>query len=330
MKALVYTADHETTYRDEPEPQLRPGDALLKVDAVGICGSDMHAWHGHDPRRIPPMILGHEAAGTVLEGKTPGAKVAVNPLIPCGACPPCRDGRTNLCPNRQMIGMQYAGAFADLLAVPESNLIPVPDGMNPVFAALTEPCATGWHAVALAARVAWRPMPELEILVIGGGSVGLLSALITRHYGCASVRLAETNPLRRKTARAAGIDAFDPISDPAVPASFDIVLDCVGTVPTRAAAIGAVKPGGVISHVGLQDWAGEFDARTLTLSEITFQGVYCYTDSDLRASIAALHAGFLGDLAWAEPRPMADGAEAFHDLDQSRTPAAKIVLMPRG
>lgn len=330
MKALVYTANNETTYRDEPDPQLRPGDALVQVNAVGICGSDMHAWHGHDPRRIPPMILGHEAAGIVLEGKTPGAHVAVNPLIPCNTCAPCRSGRTNLCPNRQMIGMQYAGAFADMVAVPEGNLIPVPDGMNPAFAALTEPCATGWHAVALAARAAWRPMPELTTLVIGGGSVGLLSALIARLYGCTSVRLAETNPLRRETVAAAGIDVFDPINDPADPASFDVVLDCVGTIGTRAAAIKSVAPGGVVSHVGLQDWAGEFDARTLTLSEITFQGVYCYTDTDLRASIAALHSGALGDLAWAEPRPMAEGAEAFHDLDQGRTPAAKIVLMPQG
>ncbi len=328
MKALFYTATQETAYRDAPEPEPRPGEALVKVDAVGICGSDMHAWHGHDPRRVPPLILGHEACGTVLEGPAPGKRVVFNPLITCGACGFCHEGRANLCARRELIGMRLPGAFAERIAIPAGNLIPVPEDMDPAKAALTEPCATAWHGLTLAARAAWRPVPESRALVIGGGSVGLLAGLILKAWGAREVQLAETNPLRRKTAAAAGLDVFDPLEDPAGSAGFDLVFDAVGAAATRAAAITAARPGGVIAHVGLQDWAGDFDSRTLTLSEIAFLGVYTYTDADLRASLAALYDGRLGTLDWIEERPLAEGGGAFHDLDAGRSAAAKIVLRP--
>jgi 2-desacetyl-2-hydroxyethyl bacteriochlorophyllide A dehydrogenase len=328
MKALVYTAVETTEYRDAPEPVCAPADALVKVEAVGICGSDMHAWHGHDPRRVPPLILGHEACGTVINGPEPGARVVVNPLIACGACTFCQTGRTNLCRSRELVGMRLPGAFAEQIALPARNLIPVPDGMDPATAALTEPCATAWHALALAARAAWRPIPECRALVIGGGSVGLLAALILKAWGARDVHLAETNRLRRETAAGTGLEVFDPLAAPASNAEYDLVLDAVGSVATRASAIAAVSPGGVISHVGLQDWAGEFDSRTLTLQEVTLLGVYTYTDADLRASLAALHDGRLGNLDWTEQRPLSQGGEAFSDLDANRTAAAKIILRP--
>jgi len=328
MKALFYTGTEETEYRDAPEPDPGPGDAVVAVEAAGICGSDMHAWHGHDPRRVPPLILGHEACGTVLEGPTPGARVVFNPLIACGVCDFCQTGRSNLCAAREMIGMRLPGAFAERIALPARNLIPVPDGMDPAKAALTEPCATAWHALVLAVRSSWRPIPECRCLVIGGGSVGLLGGLILKAWGARGVRLAETNALRRETAASAGLEVFDPIATPADTAGYDLVLDAVGANATRAAAIAAVRPGGVMAHLGLQDWAGEFDARTLTLSEVTFIGVYTYTDADLRASLAALHDGRLGALDWIEERSLADGGRAFHDLDAGRTSAAKVVLKP--
>lgn len=328
MKALVYTATKATEYRDEPEPSLGPGDALVAVDAVGICGSDMHAWHGHDPRRVPPLVLGHEAAGRVLEGAMKGRRVVLNPLITCGVCQACREGRSNLCPARELIGMRRAGAFAERVAIAERNLIAIPDGMDPAKAALTEPCATAWHALALAARAAWRPLPESKALVIGGGSVGLLGALILKAWGAAEVRLAETNALRRRTAEAADVEAFDPLETPAAPESVDLVLDAVGATATRRAALAAVRSGGVVSHVGLQDWAGDFDARSLTLREVALLGVYTYCDADLRASLAALYDGRLGALDWVEERPLAEGGAAFLALDQGLSAAAKIVLRP--
>lgn len=328
MKALVYTAPGECIVREEPEPDPAPGEVLVHIEAVGICGSDMHAWHGHDPRRKPPLILGHEAAGTVIDGNGSGRRVALNPLIVCGQCHHCRTGRGNLCPSRDLIGMRRPGAFAERVAIPESNLIDIPDDMPTTVAALAEPCATAWHAVTLARRVRSRPLAEAVAQVIGGGAVGLLTALILRHCGVAEVRLAETNPRRLKTVNEAGITGFDPLAGDQQTGACDLVFDAVGSARTRAAAIAATAPGGVIVHIGLQDAMGDFDARTLTLGEIAFLGAYTYTDADFRASLNALARGALGDTAWVEERPLADGGRAFEELDRGLSAGAKVMLRP--
>src|SRR6185295_7021864 len=136
--------------------------------------------------------------------------------------------------------------------------------------------------------------------------------------------------LRRDSARSTGsCDPFDPASQSGpAEASCDLVIDAVGAKSTRTAALRAVRPGGVIVHVGLQDWASEIDMRKLTLAEIALIGTYTYSTADLNATVAALYRGAFGDLAWVEERSLADGASAFADLDGGRTAAAKIVLRP--
>lgn len=330
MKALVYTNPLEITFRDEPDPQLVAGEVVLKIDAVGICGSDMHAYHGHDPRRKPPLILGHELAGTVVAGPFIGKRFTANPLITCGHCEYCVQGRNNLCSNRTMVGMTRPGAFAELMSIPTSSLVEIPPEMNARTAALTEPAATALHALNLSMRAMHRPLAEGKLLVIGGGAIGMLVALLAKHYGCRDIRVAETNLLRRASvAKHAGVAVFDPVAEQAVDInSMDLVVDAVGAKVTRSAAFAAVKPGGVIMHVGLQDWASEIDMRKLTLAEITLLGTYTYSTADLHATVAALVAGAFGDLAWVEERPLAGGARAFSDLHEGRSAAAKIVLRP--
>ena len=117
MKALVYTAEKEVRFQDEPTPEPGPGEVVVSIDAVGICGSDMHAYLGHDARRVPPLILGHEAAGRVVDGSTAGDLVVINPLITCGHCDECLGGRANLCEQRDIIGMYRPGALAERVAV---------------------------------------------------------------------------------------------------------------------------------------------------------------------------------------------------------------------
>ena len=134
MKALVYTNPLELTLSEEPDPAPAKGEALLSVRAVGICGSDMHAYHGHDPRRVPPLILGHEAVAQVVEGAQKGRSVVLNPLISCGRCDYCSGGRSNLCPDRSLVGMNRPGAFAELIAMPEANLIALPADMDDIEA----------------------------------------------------------------------------------------------------------------------------------------------------------------------------------------------------
>ena len=328
MKALVYTAPRTLEYRDEPDPAPAEGEALVRIDAVGICGSDMHAWHGHDERRVPPMILGHEAAGEIVGGKGAGRRVTMNPSITCGTCICCVVGRTNLCKNRAMIGMTRPGAYAQYVSVPDACLVDLPEGLAPEQAALTEPTATAWHAVNLAEKAMARPLAELHTLVIGGGSIGLLAALILKSRGARTVRLAEINPLRRETAAKAGVQCLDPADTQLAGDCAHVVFDAVGSATTRALAIHTVHPGGALIHIGLQEAGGELDVRKITLQEIAFLGCYTYTMADLHSSADALFRGVLGDLDWVEYRPLSDGAAAFDDLNAGRTPAAKIVLVP--
>ena len=327
MKALVYTAPHEVTYRDEPAPSRGTEEVLLHIDAAGICGSDMHAYHGHDPRRVPPLILGHELSARVVEGPGEGRRVTVNPLITCGRCEYCVQGRDNLCAHRTMIGMTRAGGFAELMTTAASSVIDIPQDISVRAAALTEPAATALHAIAIATRALVRPLPECNVLVLGGGAIGMLAALLLQSYGVRRISVGETNALRRASlTNATQAHVYDPAREQ--PSGADLVLDAVGAGATRTTALGAVKPGGVVMHVGLMDWASEIDMRKLTLAEITLIGTYTYTTTDLRAAVAALAGGAFGDLAWVEERPLADGAAAFRDLHEGRSAAAKIILRP--
>jgi len=333
MKALVYTQPGEMQLQDRPLPEAAAGEVLLKIEAVGICGSDMHAFHGHDPRRLPGLVLGHEFVGRIEHSAAPGfaagTRYTGNPLIVCGTCEYCAQGRNNLCANRTMVGMTRPGAFAEYMSIPAASLIAMPQSMDTVAAALTEPAATAWHAVNLSLRALARPLHECRVLVIGGGAIGMLAALLLRHLGVDRLCLTELNPLRRAAvAQHAQCEVIDPKTQPLPEAAFDYVIDAVGAKATRTQAFAAVKPGGVIMHVGLQDWASEIDMRKLTLAEITLLGTYTYTTADLRATVDALHRGVFGDLSWVEQRRLGDGAAAFVDLDQGRCASAKVVLRP--
>ena len=330
MKALVYTGDHEVIYRDEPDTQPAAGNILVKVEASGICGSDMHAYHGLDERRVPPLILGHEASGVALSGHYKDQRVAINPITTCGVCHDCISARTNLCAEREIIGMRLAGAFAEYVDVPEANLIPVPQRLSQQHASLMEPTAVSLHSVILAEKILHRSISECRALVIGGGAIGLLAALILKHKGTREIFLSETADARRQTVKDTGCcDVFDPLTgERPEENTFDLVIDAVGSGPTRADACRFARPGGVISHIGLQDNAEGLDARKLTLQEITFIGNYTYTIADLHASLELLADGGLGSMDWLEIRPMSEGASAFREIHQSQTKAPKIILQP--
>jgi threonine dehydrogenase-like Zn-dependent dehydrogenase len=330
MKALVYTNTLELQYRDEPTPVPASDEALIKIEAVGICGSDMHAYHGHDARRVPPLILGHEAVGVVQNGSQTGKRVVLNPLITCGHCNHCQGGRSNLCAERELIGMIRAGAFAEYINIPERNLLDIPQDMDSAIASLTEPAATSLHAVYLAEKVLHRPLSECRALILGGGSIGVFAALMLKHKGCKAIYLGDTNALRRETAeKLGGITIYNPIGGAQPEAgSFDLVIDAVGSGRTRAASSELVASGGVISHVGLQDNEAGLDIRRLTLDEITFLGNYTYSVVDLKAAIDLLYSGALGSLDWVDTRSLSDGAAAFREIHEGEAASPKIVLVP--
>jgi 2-desacetyl-2-hydroxyethyl bacteriochlorophyllide A dehydrogenase len=333
MKALVYTQPRELQLLTVPPPELVAGEVVLKIEAVGICGSDMHAWHGHDPRRKPGLVLGHEFAGRIAESAAPGFETGSrwtgNPLITCGVCEYCVQGRNNLCSDRTMVGMTRPGAYSEYMSIPAASLVAIPQDMPARTAALTEPAATAWHAINLSMRALQRPLHECRVLVIGGGAIGMLAALLYRRLGVTRLTVTELNPRRRETLeKAIGCEVIDPRKTPLQESSYEHVMDAVGAKVTRQQALASVKPGGVMMHVGLQDWASEIDMRKLTLAEITLLGTYTYTTADLRATVDALHQNQFGDLAWVEERALSDGPQAFLDLDSGASAAPKIVLRP--
>jgi len=325
MKALVYTAPETFAYCDAPEPSPALGEELVRVESAGICGSDMHAYLGHDERRPAPLILGHEVSGRTIGVDQ---RVTINPLVSCGTCRACLAGQDNLCPHRQIISMPpREGSFAERLAIPAGNLVAVPDHIIPDQAALAEPIACGWHAARIA-RAHAAGAEGAKALVIGGGAIGLGAALSLRAKGLTDILLVEPNPVRRRyiELRCDQVCAApDQIESGYAP---DIVIDGVGLAATRAQATALVRPGGIIVHIGLGSAQGGLDIRRMTLQEITFVGTYTYTAQDFRDTAQAMFDGRLGALDWIEQRPLSAGAAAFEDIRQGRVAAPKIILKP--
>ena len=320
MKALVYTGTMATEIRDVPEPEPGPGQVLVDLAYCGLCGSDMHAWHGRDERRVPPLVLGHEAVGTATTGDMAGRRVAVNPLMTCGDCGPCHRGNEHLCAGRELIGMKVPGAFAERLAVDAVNLYPIGDGLGFEMAALAEPLACAIHAVRLG------PLEPAgrEVAILGGGAIGLLAAHFYRHLGFTAVRIAETNARRRAGLAKLGLgEVYDPLEGG--PGGADIVFDAVGSGATRKAASSLARPGGTIVHIGLQDSLEGLDTRRVTLQEIAFVGSYCYRNSDFEEALALLDAGAVETEGWTEIRPLDEGGDAFLAVHEGRAPA-KVIL----
>lgn len=324
MKALVYTGPESLTYRDEPVPAVSENEHLVRIDTVGICGSDMHAYLGHDDRRPAPLILGHEAAGVIEGGPRDGDRVTINPLVSDPDSAESRAGRENICPNRQIISMPpRPGAFAGYVAMPETNLVTVPDHVTLEKAALAEPLAVSWHAARLGME-ALHPAMERRALVIGGGAIGVAAVLALRAMGVDDVTIAEPNDMRR--AYLSDHCGFAAVAK--AEGAFPLVVDAVGIAPTRSVASALAAPGGAILHIGLGDGDGGLDIRRMTLQEITFIGTYTYTAQDFRDTAQAICDGRLGPLDWVEARSLSDGAAAFADIRAGRVAAPKIILKP--
>ena len=324
MKALVYTATMESEIQEVAPPEPAPGQTIVKLALCGICGSDMHAWHGHDERRIPPLVLGHESVGVALNGPHAGARVAINPLISCHQCNVFVGGNPHLCATRELIGMRIPGAFAEQVMVPDHNVIPLDEAVTFENATLAEPTAVAVRTVVLARRGG--STPQDRVVGLGGGAIGLLCAQVLVAYGYAPPLVAETNPLRRATLDSLGIcQTYDPQEATIDDGSVDLVIDAVGMGATRAASTAMLRPGGVLIHVGLQDNEAGLDTRRMTLQEITFIGTYCYTPNDFAEALAMLTDGRVTGDGWTDLRPLDDGAKAFVDIHQGRA-APKIIL----
>ena len=334
MHALVYTDTQKIEYREEKNPTEKQGESILKIQASGICGSDMHAYHGKDDRRIPPLILGHEVSGVIQNGKFKDKTVVLNPLISCEKCDYCKNGREHLCPERTMIGMsrpiKREGGLAELVSVPEKNIYEVPKALDTKEAALAEPTAVALHAVILAEQTLKKSLVESKVLVQGAGAIGLLCGLIlSKDKNCKNIVLSDPNK-KRLDECSKYLDAkfVNPTDKSIKENDFDLVMDSVGLEVSRQQAIHVVAPGGSIVHIGLTQPAGTFDFRKLTIQEITLIGTYCYTNNDFKNTLNLLTNKKLGSLEWIEYRELKNGAQAFREIHDGTCVAPKIILIP--
>ena len=334
MHALVYTGTNKIDFREEKDPIAKPGETLIKVKASGICGSDMHAYHGNDERRIPPLILGHEVSGTSLDGKYKNKDVVINPLISCEKCDYCNNQREHLCPERTMIGMstpiKREGGLAELVSVPEKNIFEVPKKLSIKEAALAEPAAVALHAVLLAEQNLKKTLSECKILIQGAGAIGLLCGLVlNKEKKSTNIIMSDPNKKRlEECAKYLKANFVSPDDKSIKENNFDLILESVGLEVTRHQAIKSIAPGGTIVHIGLTQPSGTFNFKKLTIQEITLVGTYCYTNMDFQKTLKILTEKKLGDLGWIEYRDLKKGSEAFNEIHNGTCVAPKIILIP--
>ena len=311
------------------EPRQGDDDVLVRPDAAGICGSEIEGYLGRMPNRVPPLVMGHEFAGTVLAsgrgapGDWTGRRVVVNPLLSCRICARCKAGERNLCANRRLIGVHVSGGFAERVAVPAANLVALPDALDARIGALVEPLANAVHAVGLARR----PVAPAKAVILGGGTIGVFGLHAARAAGIPDVRVVEPNADRRAAALAAGARAVHAdASELAAERNADLVIDAVGATATRRSALDIVRPGGTIVLLGLHEDETALPFHRVVRDQVALQGSFAYTDTDFTAALDLLTSGRVRLGAISGILPLEAGPEAFASLAEGPTPLLKTFL----
>lgn len=318
MEALVWLGGDQLSIENVEPPEPSAGETIFHVSLAGICGSDLHAYRGAGGKRRPPLVLGHEAVGRV-DGDD--RLFVVFPLQGCRVCLACQARRENLCPNRQLLGLDRPGTFAELVAVPADALVAVPDGVRADVAALTEPLAT-----ALAVFSGYELSAGQHVAVIGCGSIGLLAVYAAVRAGC-TVTAADPVAARRRAAIEVGASDVAESAEQWPVGAADFVVDAVGIEQTWTAALKTVRPGGIVDVVGLGQASGVVAIGDIVRSGLTLRGTYAYTRDDFAAALAML-AEQPPSTSWLERLPLKEGPAAFESLATLRARAVKILLQP--
>jgi L-iditol 2-dehydrogenase len=343
MKALTLTAYNEFEFGESPTPEAGPGEVLVRVKACGICGSDIHGFDGTSGRRIPPIIMGHEASGEIHEVGAgvdrwkAGDRVTFDSMVYCGECGFCRKGLGNLCRNRRVLGVscdeyRHHGAFAEFVKVPARILYAIPDHLTFEQAAFCEPLSIALHA---ARRVSAGPGDSA--LVIGAGVIGLLVVQALKAHGCGPVFVSDLSDARLEVARRTGADDVFRADRCDVPADVhsrtggegvDIAMECVGFSPALNAAIESTRRGGRVGLVGNLQAACDFPLQKVVTRELSLFGS-CASAGEYQPAVDALAAGRI-DIAplLSAVAPLEEGPQWFARLHAGREPLIKVVLRP--
>ena len=322
-------------------PVPAPGEVLVQVKAVGICGSDVHGYAGQTGRRIPPLVMGHEAAGTVarvgsqVRGIREGTAVCFDSTIFCNACAACQRGRHNRCVQRSVLGvsadgMKRQGAMAEYVLLPAWTLHKIPPGLSFVAAALLEPVSIGMHAAARAGSLADR-----VVLIIGAGTIGLCTLLAVQMHRPRAIIVSDLNKNRLVLARSLGADAavepaqvvstVDAHSDAA---GTDVTFEVVGITETLGAAVASTRMGGRIVLIGNAARMPPVDTQAVISKELTLIGSYA-SAGEYPQALRAVASGAIEPLPLVSGvYPLEAGASCFRRLHRAEEDLIKIVLEP--
>ncbi len=343
MRALLLTEYRKLELTDAERPVVGPADVLVRVAACGICGSDVHGYDGSSGRRVPPIIMGHEAAGTVAEVGSAvdrvcvGDRVTFDSTISCGQCDPCHRGAVNLCGARRVFGVSCAdyrqhGAFAEFVAVPQHILYPLPPKMPFEHAAMIEPVSVAVHVVD---RLTIRPGERA--VVVGSGMIGLLVIQTLRVAGCREVIAVDIDAARLELAKEVGAteainsqqtDAVNRVMELTGGEGADVAVEVVGNAAALATAIGCVRRGGRVGLVGNLAPEVPFPLQAVVTRELTLYGSCASAGEysraiDLVAGGAIRVAPLISAIA-----PLADGPQWFERLYAREPGLMKVILQP--
>jgi L-iditol 2-dehydrogenase len=343
MKSLLLSSYNNLEIAEMPVPAVGAGEVLVRVEACGICGSDVHGYDGGSGRRIPPIVMGHEAAGTVasvgsgVTGFAVGDRVTFDSTVYCGECAFCKRGEVNLCDNRQVIGVSCGdyrrhGAFAEYVAVPQRILYQLPDGIAFSEAAMLEAASVALHAV----RVSDVKSGETA-LVIGAGMIGLLTLQAAHAFGCAKVLIADIDETRLKLARDVGADATLFGSGEKIVAEVmkltsgrgvDITYEAVGRNETVATAIDCTRKGGTVTLIGNIRPEVTLPLQKVVSRQLRLQGS-CASAGEYPQAIELIAAGKIkvGPLITAVA-PLEEGPRWFSRLHAGEPNLMKVILTP--
>lgn len=296
MRAIVYKGPGVVRLEEQPDPRAAPDEVVVAVRAVGICGSDIDGFAGVTGRRTPGTVMGHEMAGIVValgrgvERPRRGSRVAVFPILACGACAPCRRGEPHLCPSRRVLGVHVPGAYAEYLAAPARSCRPLRKSTTFAQGALAEPLAVGLHAVRMSGVRRGEP-----IAILGGGGIGLSALLACRLRGARPVYVTDVVAERLALAEAlGGIPVSAREGDPVARILADVgplgsVVDAVGMTQTLRQALALSAPGGRVIIVGMGSPTVDLSLYDVVTQERTLSGAYAYTGADYARAVSLIN-----------------------------------------
>jgi L-iditol 2-dehydrogenase len=341
MKSLLLKEYLQLELIDFPDPKPGPGEVLIRVAACGICGSDVHGYDGTSGRRIPPIVMGHEAAGIVaatgagVAGFKPGDRVTFDSTVYCGECAFCKRGEVNLCDRREVIGVSCGdyrrhGAFAEYIAVPERILYHLPEAMSFPEAAMLEAVSVALHAVHVTGDVKGQ-----TVLVIGAGMIGLLTMQAARAAGAATVMIADIDATRLSLARSLGNDGVFHLSGAELTQEIlkktggvgaDVVLEAVGRNETIATAIDSVRKGGTVTLIGNITPKVELPLQKVVSRQLRLQGSAASAGEYPEAIDLVANGKIKVKPLITAVAPLEDGPEWFRRLYAHEPNLMKIVL----